>query len=448
MSAPPTDVVERLEHLADAAPAGSLDPNAMWARGRRRQRLRWVAVTACAAVVAGLGAAVAAPLVRWADPQVATVPEQAGIVLPDVIRSPGRWEPAFDRAPGPLSTVGVAMRAGLFGSGRTLWGISGATGESRFLDLPAKSAATGAQPGVAALSPDGTKLAYWTAAPESWENRFMGVAEVAAGLVVLDLTTGEHVTWTADATYGMGMGGLAWAGEELWIGGGAFASGGQGRYVRTTWTWGDEPEPAPATRQRWLDNLSAAVPAGDGFLVPGRRTATRGVHVVDGDGASSRVRLVLELALMSPAASPDGRRIAGIAPIGPNSYDGAPHDILVGEVVDGRAVMQDLEFAQAHAVLGWGSDTELVVASPGLVGTSGPIQVSRVDVEERSMTSLLEISGGRPVTYAAQAWAGEVVSAPPAPFAPDQRLLGGGGALVLLLVSSVWLIIRGRRGHP
>jgi F-type H+-transporting ATPase subunit delta len=58
------------------------------------------------------------------------------MVLPDVVRQPGGWEPAFPAAPGRLSAVGIGTRSGLWSDRSAVWGVSATTGESRFLDLP------------------------------------------------------------------------------------------------------------------------------------------------------------------------------------------------------------------------------------------------------------------------------------------------------------------------
>ena len=75
-------------------------------------------------------------------------------------------------------------------------------------------------------------------------------------------------------------------------------------------------------------------------------------------------------------------------------------------------------------------------------------QVSAVDVTTGERTALLEVSGALPVSVAADAWAGDVVDAPAAPFAPDPRLVGAGAVVVLGFGISLWRDIRRRRGHP
>ena len=61
MSAPPTDVVDRLQRLAAGAPGAGVDPDALWTRGRRRQRVRTGGVAA-ALVLVGLAGATTTPL--------------------------------------------------------------------------------------------------------------------------------------------------------------------------------------------------------------------------------------------------------------------------------------------------------------------------------------------------------------------------------------------------
>ena len=120
----PTDVVDRLERLATHAPDRVVDPSALWARGRRRQRRRTASVLA-GIVAVGVVATVATPSVlgRTEAPVAASSDR---MVLPDVLRQPGGWESSFAELPQRLSAVGVGRRSGWWSSSAALYGVSAA----------------------------------------------------------------------------------------------------------------------------------------------------------------------------------------------------------------------------------------------------------------------------------------------------------------------------------
>lgn len=443
----PTDVVDRLERLAAHAPAGGIDPDALWVRGRRRQRGQWaLVVVGCLALLVCVGGAVAAPVLRLVDRPVAVAPDSARRVLPDVFRTPGKWEPAFPAAPGPLVAVGRAPRGGWGRDTSSLWGVSALTGESRFLDLPDAASTL-----TAALDSTGTKLAYWisdgpagaiTADPEHFT--------VATGVAVLDLVTGEERRWDAGTVHGFGAERLIWAGDVLWLSGGAFTDADQDSFPATVRTWG--PEGAPERRlEPPLDIARATAPGVDGFLIERGATTTE-VEVVD--DAVSRVRLVHSGGMTSEThVSPDGRLIAGLRQERGSSIAGSPLPLVVGEITGGRAEMTEVGDVETSYIMGWRSSTEVVVVSDGSDEdgdrSSTARDLSTVDVVDGSERHLVELGETGFTTYAAGAWAGDVIDAPPPPFAPDPLKWSAAGGVVLvllLLVGTLWT--RSRRGHP
>ena len=82
MSAPPTDVVDRLERLAAHAPAGGVDPDAVWSQGRRRQRVRTGVVGAALVVVAVLSAVTTPLLARSGRSRWSRQPPRTGWCFP------------------------------------------------------------------------------------------------------------------------------------------------------------------------------------------------------------------------------------------------------------------------------------------------------------------------------------------------------------------------------
>ena len=242
----------------------------------------------------------------------------ATLRLPDVVREPGDWEPAFDGPPGPLAAVGIGTRAGLLTTRTAWWGVSGMTGEARFLDLP--DAAVGV--GSPALSEDGRRLAYWSTGPTTGEPLIDGDYDPAVGVAVLDLVTGDVRRWDTSTPHGLMTAGLAWAGDVLWWVGGDYATGGteeerrgesSARVAAHTWDLGSDERRTPR-------GLGAAVSvsgsAPGGMLVPGRDGSLR---VVEGDEVTRRIAVdqdLIQQASSAPALSPTGW-LAGVQPEDP-----------------------------------------------------------------------------------------------------------------------------------
>ena len=455
MSAPPGDVVDRLERLAEHAPGGGLDPDALWARGRRRQRARLGSVLAALVVVGLLGTTVSPLLVERAQ-RVAPATEEDRMVLPDVVRQPGGWEPAFAGSPGRLSAVGFGTRSGWWSSRAAWWGVSASTGESRFLELPGAADTVDAP----ALSADGWRLAYWVTGEVAGEPLTMsGPSDEdtapTVGVAVLDLRSGARDVWTVDSEHGLATNGLAWAGDVLWWAAGPISrSGDSGVMARgvavRTWdaTTGERDEPTGLSARVSANEVGDAP---DGFVA---QLGRRRLALVSGGSEPRRVRVILPAGsprvagTLDATVSPDGSRLAALLVPDATRYDDASRQLVAGPI-DGRVVrLEPVDGAEAEAVAGWRSPTEVVVATLDDVEPGRPQRMRRassLDVTTGARASLVEFSGNTP-QVAAEAWTAEVVPAPDAPFAPDPRLVGIGllgGVLV------VWQVVRRRRrGHP
>lgn len=444
MSAPP-EVVERLERLAAGAPGGGIDPDALWTRGRRRQRVRTGAVAA-ALVVVGLVGATTTPLLVERSQQVEPARTDDPMVLPDVIRQPGAWDPAFPSAPGKLSAIAMGARGGLLSDRTALWGVSATTGESRFLDIPvAESVAD-----QAVLSSDGSKLAYWASTGDAGESAD-GRGAVPTSVRVLDLVTGEQQGWDPAAKHGLMVAGLAWAGDTLWFAQGAFEDAGQdGALITTrTWRWGAAPERVDGP---YADDVGLRTVSQDpgGFLAASGTAATQ-ARRVDDDGSVSRIRFVTDKAVTMPHLSPDGSRVAGLEQERERLTFGAER-LVVGTVDDGRAVMERVRPVVAEELLGWRSPSEVVLVDASAGGDTDGDGVRETkelwvadlsDPDRPGYAPWIRVQASTMPQFAADALAAEVVPAPDAPFAPDPRLVGLG----LLAGSFVaWrLVVRLRR---
>jgi hypothetical protein len=158
---------ERLRDLAEDAQVATPRPDT-WARAQRSRRRRIVAgvalATASAIVVAAAAIGMVGPTIRQGpDPTGQPQYGASDLALPTTISQPSPWESGTDDA-GPLGPIAIlgedlVRQTSWFHKSGSYYGISAIDGTYRFLDLP-NLAPTGA----AALSPDGTHIAYWTEA--------------------------------------------------------------------------------------------------------------------------------------------------------------------------------------------------------------------------------------------------------------------------------------------
>lgn len=454
MPTPTGDIADRLERLTAHAPSGAPDPEVLWRRGRRRQSARAGAVLAALVVVGVLGTTTV-PLVAERAQRVVPAGAEDRMVLPDVLRQPGAWEPTFLDAPGRLSAVGTGSRSTLWppSSSMAVWGVSAATGESRFLELPGAAV----QVEAPALSADGSRLAYWvtgevTGEPLTMSGPSDSGGDPVVGVAVLDLDTGETQAWRLEPEHGLGTSGLAWSGDVLVWSAGAISRQGATAVSAATRTrsW-DLRTGEKDGSSSWI----TPQPIGDGpsgFVVQYQRD--RAVVVSDGEtGPALRLALPPDdtsaRGTTGASISPDGARLAALLVSGPEYVDGTPQALAVGRIVGRDVTLEAVGEPAAQAVLGWRSSTEVVVASLDDVEAGRPWRAERawsVDVTTGARSALLDFEGSTP-RVAADAWAAEVVPAPGPPFAPNPALWGGIAAALGLLVLAGWAVVRRRRGH-
>ncbi|TIC88611.1 hypothetical protein E8D34_02715 [Nocardioides sp. GY 10113] len=161
-----TTLGERLDELAATAPTGrdGVPAHELWARGRRRARVRRAAGAAVgAAAVALIAVALAVVPTTPGDPPPADG-RPSGPHLPTVVNAPGQWaEP--EEPTGAIAALGMALRtepAGITGGRDTpsLFAVSAESGRSFWLDLPGVDVSARPLVGWFALSPDGRFVAW------------------------------------------------------------------------------------------------------------------------------------------------------------------------------------------------------------------------------------------------------------------------------------------------
>lgn len=197
---------DRLVDLAADAPAATPDP-LLWERAARVHRRRR-AGTAALVAVAVLAVASLVGIDTWQrSPGVDPAAPGTAPALPARFHAPSPWLPGTDGEPtGPLAAVMTAERKGWFSSGNGVVGVSATTGEYRFLDLP-DDAGQGW-----ALSPDGSRVAYWLTGDPSGSPQASGGQEVpVVGIAVWDAVTGEVVRHEIETEHGLAVEDIVWA---------------------------------------------------------------------------------------------------------------------------------------------------------------------------------------------------------------------------------------------
>ena len=197
---------ERLADLATDAPTPTPDP-LLWDRAARFHRRRR-AGTAGILAVAVLAVLSLVGIDTWQrSPGVEPAAPGTEPVLPARFWEPSPWLPGTGGEPtGPLAALITAERKGWLSTSDGVVGVSATTGEYRFLDLPDDSTQAWA------LSPDGSKVAYWVTG-ETARSPYTagGQYSVAVGVAVWDATTGEVQRHEVESDHGLATGDLLWA---------------------------------------------------------------------------------------------------------------------------------------------------------------------------------------------------------------------------------------------
>lgn len=440
-----TDLRLRLQDLARDTDTTPGRPDELWQRGKSWQRRRnaGVAVIAAAAVAA-LGTLGTTSWQRAAAPAPASGGSTA--VLPDRIYTPSGWLPgtAEAGAPGRLVAVLGATRGRWTGSETGVVGISATTGEYRFLDLPDDAV----QSTQVALSPDGSRLAFWLSGEPSGSPNTMLEGDVTiVGVGVYDSTTGEVEREVLSTEHGLAARQLGWADEDTLffeygqiVGGDDASPQDQGTSMRAplrVWSAGEG-------ESRVLGLERPQNPGDAGMGADGRLLfeAGRGVWVVDVDepDAARLIRVEPRGGLVDFVLDPSGTSIAGIRGARSGIWTGelpsssGPTGVSTITSVSGSRGTLDLHgwIDGTHvAVLGYQSDDLNDVA------------VFSVDVITGKFETLVRVppaTYGVPLQFASDLLASPVVDATAPPNPLDPRLIVGlgcgicGVALALVLV--------------
>lgn len=440
-----TTLHDRLTDLAGDVPVAPAEPD-LWDRGRRLGRQRRgtqviASVTAVLVVALGVG--------WWQQRPEPVRPASADneLWLPDEFFVPSPWLPGTDEEGpiGPLVAVLGAERKSWSGSDTGLVGVSGATGDYRFLDLPdaalrVELAWEAADP---ALSPDGRHLAFWTSSDSSAEH-----GQIVDGVAVYDTVSGEVDRHGFDTRWGISPEGLHWTAGTLWVDAWRYVEADRtGAHAFRVVTWSAASKEWAPTKASVSGEIGSASSFDEDQLSLDGRTVT--LRREGGRPEVYRLDSHVEVAVLGP-----GDRIAVVLDRdGPSTSTGERMPVAVGTLGTGRPVhLHRLPGVSARTIAGWrAADTIVVPDGPSgtLDGTStlSYLAVSTETGEETTLTRQPHTSFGPPLQVARDAWAAPTYDAPH-PDAPwDPRVVTGIG-IGVVVAGGIAMIVWRRRVRP
>jgi hypothetical protein len=471
---------EAFRDLAADAPdidATAASSSQTWRRARSARRRGIVAVSflVVAMLIGGVFVAVGLSGITKPAPAKPVPYDESKLAIPNRVWLPSEWTPSTDDA-GPLGPLALAS----FAPRRTSWfdtdpsalyGVSAATGEYRFIDLPDADFREGTSAELA-LSPDGTEIGYWL------------LGEVAkpqphlddVGFAEYNTVSGRVTRHVVPTRYGLAPSWMTWS-----------ASGGQLAVAYSQWqsdhkdfggTSGD------GSASLWTPASNHVVPMfkGSSFDLTdlGIGKDRRGLNIFEGTrrslltvnprtGSTSSITLSLQGSVQA-MRSPDGSLIA----FGGASSEGSVQGDIFSDSFGGAGT-SDVFLARRPASAGsrWPArDLHLPSPATELVGwiDSGHLMVEvfstsrfhllqhprfvSVDVSTGTMRTVLQLEFPNPLSVASIGFATELIGKPFVPGqAPhnyrDPRVLPGVavGVLAAVLLVGVfwWLQSWGRR---
>ncbi len=439
-----TDLRGELARIADEAATGPV-PGDLWSRGVRRQRRARVATAlGTAAVVVLVVAAGAAGRDLLERPTAQPAGGTDSVAIPTRLVTPSRWlDGTTSRPPGPVAVLAGAERAdGWWSTTDGVVAVSAHTGAYRFLDLPdafTDGAADFLPDAGPALSPDGTRVAYWTRHPR--QSGWIG------GVAVYDTVTGEVLRHGLPSDLGLAPELLAWGGGgELVVGYGVVTDrldDGLSWTSRAPFVWRPATDDVVELSSD-VGSADAVSPTADGFaLLRSRRLELRSSTSAEADrvvrvagrhdAAESTVDPTASTLVMLPLGSKDG---------------GAVRRLLVGTVGEQRVALEPHPVdVEVLGLLGWHDPTHVVVR--GVVPGTQRRGAGAYAVDVRTGVARLLVREQRDSYAQFPVYAGDLWSRPtvdrPEPVGHDPRLPAAAGALLVAAVVGVLATVRRRR---
>jgi len=376
---------DRLADLAGDAPAGGPAPD-LWDVGRRYHRRRRAGtVAALTVVLLAVSSVLGLGWVR-SDPGIEPAAPGTAPALPERFWEPSPWLPGTDGEPtGPLAALVPAQRQGWWSSTEGVVGVSATTGEYRFLDLPEDSGRDHA------LSPDGTKVAYWaTGQTRETPQTNGGQEKTVAAVAVWHAGTGEVTRHEVGTDHGLAPSDLLWGDSE-----------------RLVLSWGQEMvgDDAPPSEQggssfrvglRLWDLADEAGPValdvGEGVQASNGRgqvllTSSRRPVLDLESGERSRVEITRSMGIGVSALSPDGSAVA--YPRGNSN----PNRLFLAE--GGKAPRLLLD-ERVWAAIGWADDDTVAFVSRDVDLDPIPAAIESLDIRTGARQVLIDTGSFQP----------------------------------------------------
>jgi hypothetical protein len=442
-----TTLHDRLSDLADEAPISAAPPGT-WSAGRRLQRRQRLGTGLVVATVVALLSGLVG--FSWAqsdvDVQPASPTQELGL--------PDRFYPVSERLPGTDDTGPIGPLSATLTGYERLVGISG-TGEYAYLDLPAWPTFDSVDfPAEAALSADGTQLAYWSTGRPSGEP-VSDVGDPVVAVRVYDTVTGDTVMYAVPTEHGLSPEDLVWAGDRLWFEvwqyDGPEVDGGRSSTRQQTVAWvpsTDEHRVWEATQP--VVDLTGATGWNDSLVTSGGEGAVR-LTTVAGTELRARLSSPPVRGSSSVFLDEEGEQVAVL---GDRDEDASTSDgsepLLVADLPDELGGTSSVPVREVPGtreqpvfeVLGWRDATHVVVS-----GFDGDLQGAlSVDVETGEQVVLAARDSGQVnrLDFAADALTGPVFDAPEPP-EPLHPLLVYGGIGAILVAGAGALVWWRRR---
>jgi len=355
-----------LRQLArEVTPVERAVPDDLWRRGRQRVRRRR---TAAGALVAALTVTIA--FVGSLVPQpTMTMPagESHAPAIPKSIYTPSRWLAGTDDT-GPLGQLAVLGRAE-GRDGDSAFGISAATGEYRFLDLPGRVRDTSV-----ALSPDGRQVAYWITGltrhqdfpPADGANTGGPVERPIAGVAVYNAEDGTVTRHLVESEYGLNTDAsesdLVWLDDDSMLVSFSYfvSSNTSNRFAAHLWHVDDGDFRRVGSRDRW-QSLSLLA---DGTLAGQVSAPSTGDHV-EFEPLTDRLRASGEGVRLPAGNYVDYSRFGDRVVVTGHQGSGGIQRVRTGTVgPDSRvAEVTPVGTIVIAELLGWRSDHSVLVAA-------------------------------------------------------------------------------------
>ena len=459
------DLHERLSDLASITPLAS-PPADLWSRGVRRRRVAAVARTSVAVVLVllvGLGGWV------WHSSRPVEPADTHGAPhLPDRFYEPSPWLPSFDGPPGQLVAVGTAPRKTVLHTHDEAFGVTASSGQYGFLDLPRYAVTQQlGESDAPVLSPDGTRVAFWTTGVPSGAANTHLVGVTVTGVGVYDTTTGRAWRTPVPTKHGLRPSTLKWLDNDelvLAIDQASFGDSNENSCCAGHWqglaTWrvGDLTgiTTLPTSLPLFMDERETSARAGRVLFVDEHR-----LHLIDPRQPATDRVLTTPQSTSYAVLSPDRRRVAYLT--GDDSTPPDERRIQIAQVPRGTStkaepvhVIRTLPPRRSFDTLvTWVDDGRVAAFSRFRLAHQVNDRLGLVDVRSGAVRTLVSPSsgtGGRSpmgLSLAGNLLSSPLVHADPPPRPWDRRdiaiwLTVAAGLAMLVLIGKAWES-RGRR---